>query len=148
MPSVQHGQALPPPIEIYTHDLDPKLRRVRYRVHNNTSRSSRGALVDRGANGGIIGSDARIIHTHVDRKVDVTGIDNHKLSRLKVVDAVAVCESHKGPVLLVMRQCAYHGVNRTIHASGQMEWNQNVVHEKSMIVGGQQCLIKIGRAHV
>jgi hypothetical protein len=32
----------------------------------------RGALIDRGANGGIAGNDTRVIHKHL-RKVDVTG---------------------------------------------------------------------------
>ena len=42
-----------------------------------SSRSSQHSLVDRGANGGVAGSDVRVIETHSDRKVDIHGIDNH-----------------------------------------------------------------------
>ena len=70
---------------------------VTYKVSQHQSRSERGSLVDRGANGGIIGNDARIIHTYVHAKVDVTGIDNHELSSLKVVDAISTTESQKVP---------------------------------------------------
>jgi hypothetical protein len=54
--------------------------------------------VDRGANGGIIGNDARVHHVHL-REVDVTGIDNHELNSLKLVDAGAKIMTNKGPLL-------------------------------------------------
>ena len=79
--------------------------RLKYEVRK-LKRLNRGALVDRGANGGILGFGAKVIHTHKDQPVDVTGIDNHELSGLKLVDAVGVCESHKGPVLVYMHQYA------------------------------------------
>jgi hypothetical protein len=50
--------------------------------------------VDRGANGGIIGNDARVHHVHL-REVDVTGIDNHELNSLKLVDAGAKIMTNK-----------------------------------------------------
>jgi hypothetical protein len=71
--------------------------------------------VDRGANGGIIGNDARVHHVHL-REVDVTGIDNHELNSLKLVDAGAKIMTNKGPAIGIFRQYAYHGVNRTIHS--------------------------------
>ena len=83
-------------LESYSH--------VTYKVLQHQSRSERGSLVDRGANGGFIGNDARIIYTYVHAHVDVTGIDNHELSSLKVVEAIATTDSHKGPVLIIMRQ--------------------------------------------
>ena len=61
-----------------------------------------GALVDRGANGGILGNDAKPFFTHVEREVDVTGIDNHKLNSLKLVDASAKVITQKGPVILLL----------------------------------------------
>ena len=39
--------------------------------------SSLHSLVDRGADGGLAGSDVRCIETHPDRKVYIRGIDNH-----------------------------------------------------------------------
>ena len=76
----------------------------RYSVSNHAiSRSKRGSLIDRGANGGIIGNDARIIHKH-QREVDVTGIDNHELNALKIVDASAKITTHLGDVIVIMKQ--------------------------------------------
>ena len=113
----------------------------RYTVHTNEVRrkGDRGSLVDRGANGGILGSDARVTVTH-QHQVDVTGIDNHELNGLKIVDAVAKATTQKGPVIAVMRQYAYHGLNRTIHSSGQIEDYRNKVDDRSMKVGGRQCI--------
>ena len=85
-PSVVSG---PPPIE-----------RLIYKVTQHPSRSRRGALVDRGANGGIIGSDARVMWQHDGPGVDACGIDNHKLTSLKLVDAAAKTYSNKGPVIV------------------------------------------------
>ena len=68
------------------------------------------------------------------------GIDNHELSSLKVVDAISTTESQKGPVLVIMRRYAYHGVNRTIHSSPQIEHYKNFVSDKSISVGGQQII--------
>ena len=121
LPSVQVGQVI---YHVSTHIVD---------------RSKRGALVDRGANGGILGDDARVILQHK-REVDVTGIDNHELNALKIVDASAVAQSQNGPVIVIMRQYAYHGQGRTIHSSAQVEHFKNKVDDRSMKVGGTQCI--------
>ena len=99
--------------------------------------------MDRGANGGIAGNDCRIVFEH-QREVDVTGIDNHEISALKIVDAVTVVMTQDGPRLAYMRQYAYLGQGRSIHSCGQVEYNQNEVHDKSMkIKGGRQCIITL-----
>ncbi len=107
------------------------------RVSHMSKRSSRGALVDRGANGGILGSDARVRHKH-QRTVDVTGIDNHTMNALVMVDATAKVTTQKGPVILHLREYAYHGQGRTIHAAGQIEMFKNLVDDRSLKVGGKQ----------
>ena len=114
----------------------------RYAVHTNEVRKkgTRGSLVDRGANGGILGSDAKVTVTH-QHQVDVTGIDNHELNALKIVDAVAKVDTHRGPVIAVLRQYAYHGIHRTIHSAGQIEYYKNMVDDRSLKVGGRQCIV-------
>jgi hypothetical protein len=87
-------------------------------------REDRGSLVDRGANGGIIGGDAWITHEHLHR-VDVTGIDNHEMSQIKVVDAAAKVVMQKGPVIIIMNQYAFYGRGRTIHSLGQIKAYKN-----------------------
>jgi hypothetical protein len=49
-----------------------------YHVSKSSRRHSRGAMIDRGANGGIAGSDTRRI-SDTGRTVDVVGIDDHEL---------------------------------------------------------------------
>ena len=105
-----------------------------YQVSNHASRSSRGSLVDRGANGGIIGNDARITFQHR-REVDVTGIDNHELNALKLVDASAKAVTQLGPAIVILRQYAYHGRDRSIHSAGQIEHYRNMVNDRFMKVG-------------
>ena len=41
-------------------------------------------LIDRGANGGLAGSDMRVLH-HTGHKINIVGIDNHELTGLDVV---------------------------------------------------------------
>jgi len=102
-------------------------------------RSKRGTLVDQGANGGILGNDAKVIFKH-NKTVDVTGIDNHELNSLPMVDATAKTITDKGPVILILRNYVYHGLNRTLHSAGQIEWFRNKVYNTSMKVGGRQVI--------
>jgi hypothetical protein len=106
-------------------------------VSAHISKNKRGALIDRGANGGILGNDAKVILTH-QRTVDVTGIDNHELSQLKMVDGSAVIQTQKGPVIGIFRQYAYLGQHRSIHSSGQMEHFLSDVNDRSLKVTGKQ----------
>jgi hypothetical protein len=74
------------------------------------------------------------------RTVEVTGIDNHELNQLKIVDATAKAISQRGFVIIVMRQYAYHGKGRTIHSAGKLEYYKNKVDDRSMKCGGRQCI--------
>jgi len=58
--------------------------------------SKRGTLVDRGANGGMLGNDAKVIFKR-SKTVDVTGIDNHEITALPIIDATAKTITDKGP---------------------------------------------------
>ena len=104
----------------------------------------RGSLVDRGANGGILGNDAVVYKEWHERKVDVTGIDNHEMSNLVMVDATARVLSNRGYIIVIMRQYAYHGVNRTIHSAAQLEHYGNLVDDKSIKAKGRQCITTSG----
>ena len=110
-----------------------------YIVTKHVLRSKRGALVDRGANGGILGDDARTLLIH-ERVVDVTGIDNHEMNSLKIVDASAKVMTQRGPVVLILRQYAWHGQGRTIHSAIQLEYYKNRVDDRSILAGGTQCI--------
>ena len=129
MPSVETG------IRVCVHDSN-----IKYHVSEH-KHQHRGALIDRGANGGVLGADAIVVFEHL-RTIDVTGIDNHELTHLKIVDATARVVTNKGPVILILQQYAYLGTGSTIHSSGQLEWFGNDVHDKSLKVkGGCQCIV-------
>ena len=53
------------------------------------SQAQHGSLVDRGANGGLAGSDVRIL-SRSSRKCMVTGIDSHELQGLDAVQCAAL----------------------------------------------------------
>jgi hypothetical protein len=79
-----------------------------YRVSTNNHSEATGALIDRGANGGIAGNDCRVIEVNDQphRYVNVEGIDGHVIERHRLVTAGAVTHSNRGPVILIMHQYA------------------------------------------
>ena len=83
------------------------------------SQAKHGSLVDRGANGGLAGSDVRIL-SRSSRKCTVTGIDSHELQGLDVVQCAALVETNHGIVNLIMNEYACYGEGHTIHSSGQI----------------------------
>ena len=94
-------------------------------------------LVDRGANGGLAGSDMHVIHkTH--RKINIQGIDNHEVTGLDVVTAATLLNTSQGKVIGIFNEYAYLGKGSSIHSSGQLEWFKTNVDEKSVKVGGTQ----------
>ena len=101
-----------------------------------------GSLVYRGANGGLAGSDVRILSISP-RKCTVTGIDDHEIPGLDLVQCAAVVQTNHGIVNLIMIEYAYYGIGHTIHSSGQIEWYTNTVDDKSVQVGSQQRIVPI-----
>ena len=96
-------------------------------------------LVDRGANGGLAGSDMRVIYkTH--RKINISGIDNHEVNGLDVVTAATLLNTSLGKVIGIFNEYAHRGKGSSIHSSGQLEWFKTHVDEKSIKVGGTQLI--------
>ena len=96
-------------------------------------------LVDRGANGGLAGSDMRVIYkTH--RKINISGIDNHEVNGLDVVTAAILLNTSLGKVIGIFNEYAHLGKGSSIHSSGQLEWFKTHVDEKSIKVGGTQLI--------
>ena len=65
------------------------------------------SLVDRGANGGVAGSDVRVIHRHTDRSVEIEGIDNHRMQDIPLCTVGGVVRTQDG-------ECPTHEVLRRI----------------------------------
>ena len=100
-----------------------------YHVSKHSS-SHYGSLIDRGANGGLAGSDVRILE-RTGRTVSVTGIGNHELPGLDTVTCAALLHTNHGKVILIMHEYAYYGRDN-------IEWFQNTCDEKSFHVGGNK----------
>ena len=96
-------------------------------------------LVGHVANGGLAGSDMRVIHkTH--QKINIQGIDNHEVTGLDVVTAATLLNTSQGKVIGIFNEYAYLGKGSSIHSSGQLEWFKTNVDEKSVKVGGTQLI--------
>ena len=128
-----------------TRSLESKLNRtvsmtkLKYLVTKMEHRSKKGALIDRGANGGVAGQDVRVI-AKSDRSVNITGIDNHEMKNIPIGTIGAVVMSQRGKVIAVMHQYAIAGKGRTIHSCAQLEHYENKVDDKSIKVGGKQLI--------
>ena len=105
------------------------------------SQAKHGSLVDRGANGGLAGSDVRIL-SRSSRKYTVTGIDSHELQGLDVIQCAALVETNHGIVSLIMNEYACYGKGHTIHSSGQIEWfKTQLMIVLSKLVGNKGCAL-------
>ena len=106
-----------------------------------------GALIDRGANGGVAGADVRVIEiTH--RAVNVQGVSDHQVTDLKIVTAGGVVPTQHGPVIAIFHQYAHLGTGKTIHSSVQLEEFGLQVDEKSSHVPGGLQRIKTPDGYV
>ena len=110
-----------------------------YHVSLSDSKNDRGSLCDRGANGGAAGSNVRVI-SQTGRKVDITGIDNHKIPPINVGTVGAVVTTHKGDVIAIFHEYALCVTGKTIHSGGQLEWAGNKVCDRSIKIGGTQVI--------
>ena len=114
-----------------------------YTYHvSQASQAEHGSLVDRGANGGLAGSDVRILSRSL-RKCTVTRIDSHELQALNVVECAALVETSHGIVNLIMNEYAYYGKGHAIHSSGQIEWFKNSVDDRFVHDCGKQSICTI-----
>jgi hypothetical protein len=90
-----------------------------YHVSTSNHSEVSGALIDRGANGGIAGNEY----------VNVEGIDGHVMEWHRLVTAGAVTHSNRGPVILIMHQYAHSSKGHSIHSLPQLtEITQPCVH--------------------
>jgi len=149
-PKDRRGAGIPPrfseqtekgyEIEINGHRF-LQINTMRYKVSLNEQSKQGGALVDRGANGCMAGADVRVIATAKDRKVDVGGIGNAELNGLPIVTVAGHVKTDKGPVVLIMHQCAGYGKGKTILSSIQLEHYGITVDDRPRALGGDQRIV-------
>jgi hypothetical protein len=115
-----------------------KLNDVMYQVSNHKQTTLPLALIDRGANGGVAGSDTWLIDKSL-RSVHIQGIDDHMIKDVPISTVGAVVNTQHGEVIAIMHQYAYTGKGGTIHSLGQLKWCGNDVNNRSIkIDGGRQ----------
>ena len=90
----------------------------------------RGCLVDRGANGPIIGSDMTVLD-RTDQFIDLTGIQEHTVRELNLVHAACVARCHLGDVILHVYQGAYMPDGKSIFAPLPIEAYGGNVNDKA-----------------
>jgi len=113
---------------------------IRYVASGQTKTHSRGVLVDRGANGGMAGKELRII-TRTDRRVDVSGIDNHEMTDLHIVSAGGVVSTQRGLAIAIFHQYAHVPNGKTILSCVQSEAFGIHIDDRSSVLGrGQQTI--------
>jgi hypothetical protein len=144
--SKTHQEKLPTPSN-NSKSSEITINRVKYHQCNMAQiiysasphrRSDKGSLVNRGCNGGICGNDTRMIAAS-DRTVEGQGIDNHRMTDVRIVTAGAVTRTQRGEVIIIMHQYAHSPTSKTIHSSAQMEAYKADVNDKSTkIPGGLQ----------
>ena len=94
------------------------------------------ALIDRGANGSLIGDDTRkIASPAVPKFVNASGITPHQLTNIPIITAGAYCETQRGGVILIFHEAAYKGSGNSILSAIQMEAYCNKVDEKASGLG-------------
>ena len=97
-------------------------------------------MVDRGANGIVSGNDVRVIEFVDGPPVDVGGIDAHRINDVPLATVGCVMSSNLGEIIGIFFQAAHHGKGRTILSSPQLEAFGNNVEDRSIKVGGRQCI--------
>jgi len=108
---------------------------------NVQSFNQESSLSDRGASGGLLGSDSRFLES-TDRFADVVGVGAHEIKDLRIGTGAALCQSlNHGPVILIINQYAHLGKGKTIHSCGQLEHFGNKVDDRSKRVGGKQLIV-------
>ena len=115
------------------------MHKIVYSIMNSsTSRKDR-QLVDRGANGIVGGDDTRVL-SMTDRTVDVEGIDRHQMTNIRIGTLCGFVQTNRGPAIAILNQAANTGRGQTILSCVQMEAFGVTVDDKSVKVGGKQCI--------
>ena len=82
----------------------------------------------------------RVITT-TDRRVDISGIDNHQLTGLRIVTAGGVIPTQRGDVIGIFHQYASVPQGRSIHSCVKLESFGIRVYDRSKLLGGKQALV-------
>ena len=116
---------------------------IRYYIHNgNLGRLYiHAALVDRGANGGITGRDMRQLDFAL-RTIDLSGLDDHTVNKLRLAHSVALVRSTEGKCIGHWFQMAHMPNGKSILSTLQMEAYGCTVNDKAALITNEHPYIK------
>jgi hypothetical protein len=100
-----------------------KVHDVMYQVSNHKQTTLPLALIDRGANGGVVGSDTRLIDKSL-RSVHIQGINDHMIKDVPIGTVGAVVNTQRGEVIEIYESiCVYwKGGYYSFLRSSRMVW--------------------------
>ncbi|KAL7570771.1 hypothetical protein ACA910_014401 [Epithemia clementina (nom. ined.)] len=81
---------------------------ARYVFSRRSQHPGHHQLVNRGANGGLAGSDMRVLEK-TGRHISIVGIDNHELTGLPIVTCSTMLDTNQGPIIGIFNEYAYYG---------------------------------------
>ena len=87
--------------------MSPQIQVCQHYLFQHANHTNK-QLVDRGANGGLAGSDMRVIHKP-HRRINIQGIDNHEVTGLDVVTAATLLNTSQVKVIGIFNEYAYLG---------------------------------------
>ena len=111
-----------------------------YTVSKRHTKPLTGSLIDGGCNGGLAGSDVRVLEL-TDKKVNISGIGDTELEEVTIGNVAGLIQTDKGPVIAVFNQYATYGKGNTIHSAIQLRSFQNRINDiPKSCPGGSQTL--------
>jgi hypothetical protein len=101
------------------------------------------ALMDGGANGGVGGSNVRLLQRDPHQRATLTGMNEHQVNDVPIGTCAGKIKTKDGFIIGIMHQYAYLGTGATIHSKGQWQHFKNEVDDSSRKVGGKQQVITL-----
>ena len=122
-----------------------------YRVNANSTRTLRNliaALLDRGANGCVIGPNMHVGY-RTTRYIDLIGLRDHTVQELNIAEGLAVVKSQQGNIIIHIRQGAVMSDGRTILSSLQLEaFGCSIVDKAPMVNDNAQPHIRSPEGYI
>ena len=100
------------------------------------------ALIDSGANDITAGEDCRFIgQCGMGRMVNMTGMDNHQMTDIKIGTVGALAKINGGDAIIIMNEAAHTGEHTTVLSALQLEHCGNLVEARATDGKGRQRMI-------
>jgi hypothetical protein len=106
------------------------------------------SLMDASANGGMTGSDVRVISSSDFHPAHITEIGEAAIADLLLVTAAGFVQTHLGPAIVFLNQYAGKEEGHTIHSTAQIWAFSTQAHDSPQSQGGQQCIITPEGNHI